>query len=104
MEPAKVLAYSLVLAIAAVGTWDVYLFFSHGTSATVSATLYRASLTFPPLLLAIGFVLGHLFWPQTPEEAHRQQAAAVRNEVLEKAMENVLSDKKNRDRDLPANQ
>jgi hypothetical protein len=58
----------LILWIAAIVLWDVWVFCNLDPNWTVSATLLRWALARPilPLVVsvAIGILIGHLFWPQ----------------------------------------
>lgn len=42
--------------------FDVYLFLSGGTEATISHTLILWSYDYPPMTFLTGYLMGHLFW------------------------------------------
>ena len=60
------LALVLLGTIAAAGAWDVYAAFALDYHSTVSHIFQTWSIQFPILPLAVGTLLGHLFWPQRP--------------------------------------
>ena len=60
------LAIGLLVALGIVGLWDIYLAFAVPDGRSVSQILYAWGQKFPPLVLGIGILLGHLFWPVTP--------------------------------------
>lgn len=62
----QILAYVVILILSMVAIWDVFVFFSSNKHDTVSAEIYRISYAFPPFLLWVGFILGHLFFGQSP--------------------------------------
>jgi hypothetical protein len=59
-----VLMILIVLAPVLCGCWDVYVHIRGKDEETVSSGLLKWGREAPVLLLGIGFVLGHLFWPQ----------------------------------------
>lgn len=50
-----------VLAIIVI--YDVWTLIVRGYDSTISANLYRFSQRFPIVAVALGVVIGHLFWP-----------------------------------------
>ena len=58
-----VLALALLGLTVTIGVWDVYAIFSDPARETVSSIVYAWGREFPPLVIFIGFLLGHLFWP-----------------------------------------
>jgi hypothetical protein len=52
-------AVALSLAI-----YDVIAVWRGGNGATISEVLLAAGRSYPILVLALGILLGHLFWPQ----------------------------------------
>jgi hypothetical protein len=63
-----VLAVALIGVCSVVGAWDVYAAFSPSQPQTVSQVVYGWSREFPPLVLAIGIILGHVLWPVQPRD------------------------------------
>jgi hypothetical protein len=61
--PALVLGVALLVVIAGCGLYDLWISASSSPRATVSEIIRGWAQTFPPLLVAVGFLLGHLFWP-----------------------------------------
>src|SRR5262245_10786255 len=57
-------AWLLLLVLLIVGIADIAICLSGEAAATVSEVLHNVSRRFPPLLLLLGILLGHLFWPQ----------------------------------------
>ena len=47
-----------------IGVYDVVAILGFGTDATISRVLLGTSVTTPAIPFAIGFLMGHLFWPQ----------------------------------------
>lgn len=43
--------------------YDVWTLLARGYDTTISANLFYLSQRYPVIALAIGVVLGHLFWP-----------------------------------------
>lgn len=58
-----VLAFTFLLVTFAVGVWDIYAVAKGRPEDTVSVTLHAWSIIYPILPLAIGLVIGHIFWP-----------------------------------------
>ena len=60
------------LLVALVGTAviviDIVAFAGWGSEATLSRVVLSGSINHPSVPLAVGFVMGHLFWPQRPKE------------------------------------
>lgn len=63
------LVIGIVTAIVIV--YDVIVYASAGGDATVSRVILDWSRRYPPLTLAFGFLLGHLFWAQTIDRDRR---------------------------------
>jgi hypothetical protein len=45
--------------------FDVVMLMIGGDSATVSAVVYNGAREYPVISFALGFLMGHLAWPQT---------------------------------------
>lgn len=58
-----ILALTAVVLLAIIGAWDVWVAFGPSEGRTVSSIIYAWGQQFPPLVLAVGLLLGHLFWP-----------------------------------------
>ena len=58
-----IMAMSLLVIIFLAGAWDVYVTFSGYPDATVSDIVQSWGMSYPILPLAVGVLLGHLFWP-----------------------------------------
>jgi hypothetical protein len=60
---------SLVIAIVFLGLivgaafWDFYVWLLPGNQRSVSRVLNGWAHDFPPFVLLIGVIMGHLFWP-----------------------------------------
>ena len=57
------LAITLLVLVAIIGGWDIWVAFGTVEGRSVSEILYTWGQRFPPLVLLIGLLLGHLFWP-----------------------------------------
>lgn len=54
----------LLATLLAVGVADIYLVrYGHG-GPTVSSTIWALAKEYPIIVLIVGILLGHLFWPQ----------------------------------------
>jgi hypothetical protein len=64
-----------ILVAFAVGliAWDTLVAIKAGNSATISQVLYQFSKQEPIVCVALGIVVGHLFWPQA--KRHRTPGA-----------------------------
>lgn len=60
----RITRYVIVLAMFALGIWDLVAIWFGTYESTISQQLLGASEISPFIPLAIGFILGHLFWPQ----------------------------------------
>lgn len=58
-----VLALLLLLAVFLSGVWDLIVVAKGHPEDTVSVTLHQWSLLYPILPLAVGIIVGHIFWP-----------------------------------------
>lgn len=54
----------LVITLLAIVIVDLYLIWSNHDGPTVSSTILDIAYRYPAIVLVVGFVLGHLFWPQ----------------------------------------
>jgi hypothetical protein len=63
MKPNSFTALLLLIVVLAAGVWDVIAGNKWGSTATISSVIYNWATRFPILPLAVGLVLGHLFWP-----------------------------------------
>jgi len=52
----------ILVSIAVIALFDVYVFTAGGTEATISWTMYTWSHEYPAFTFSMGFVAGHLFW------------------------------------------
>lgn len=59
-----ILASSLVIAIALVSLWDIYLIARPDGHDTVSTVVGSWTSRFPVLTFGAGVVVGHLLWPR----------------------------------------
>lgn len=48
--------------------YDAYVYRNSGTNATISAVVRDLAVEWPVAAVAIGTVIGHLFWPLTPRK------------------------------------
>jgi hypothetical protein len=71
-----VTAAVLVILLLSVQVWDVVAVLCYGREATISNVLQGWSRQYPILTLAIGIVLGHLFWPQNMNAPSIRQTAS----------------------------
>lgn len=62
-EPGVWIAALLILCGVLASLWDLYCFVSPECHQTVSETINRWGSQWPPLLIALGVLIGHLFWP-----------------------------------------
>ena len=52
-----------------IGVYDVVAMFGFGVDATISRVLLGGAYVTPAIPFTIGFLMGHLFWPQpTPKK------------------------------------
>lgn len=60
------MATAAILVAFAVGliAWDTFVALKAGNSATISQVLYQFAKQEPIICVALGIVVGHLFWPQ----------------------------------------
>ena len=59
-----VTVWTIVAILVVAAVVDVYQSAYHGSEATISATIWRLSREYPALPFLIGFLCGHLLWPQ----------------------------------------
>lgn len=57
------IAIAFLVVVLAVGAYDVYASFFLPPGSTVSYFIQGWSKQFPALAFAVGFLVGHLFWP-----------------------------------------
>jgi hypothetical protein len=57
-------AWVLIFIVALLISWDIYAEIRWGYTGTISYDVLTASKNHPLIPLAIGIVIGHLFWPQ----------------------------------------
>jgi hypothetical protein len=63
------LSIALIVAALLVGVWDVIAVSRGQPRDTVSDTLYAWSARFPILPLAVGIIIGHVFWPMVTQRS-----------------------------------
>lgn len=54
--------YFIFATIAVWIAYDVFAYMKWGNKGTISVETFNASKISPGILLAVGFLLGHLFW------------------------------------------
>ena len=60
----KVTQYFILLLIVVIAVYDVVAYIWGGQIATISSVIIRDwSGEYPAFTFAMGFVMGHLFWP-----------------------------------------
>lgn len=57
-------SFMLVLGTAFAVLYDMFALWSGGAEATISRVIYATAQEYPVLTLAVGILMGHLFWPQ----------------------------------------
>jgi hypothetical protein len=55
----------LISVVVGLVAWDIYAYVATGPSATISRVALDFAGRHPVFILAVGVLLGHLFWPQT---------------------------------------
>ena len=62
----------IILIITVIVVFDVATLTLRGYETTISWELYSRSLEFPVIPFSLGFICGHLFWPnKMPERAKK---------------------------------
>jgi hypothetical protein len=61
--PALVIGVILLAVLAGAGLYDLYVSVTGYQRPTVSEVIRDWGTRFPPLLIAVGILIGHLFWP-----------------------------------------
>lgn len=68
MNGRKLTKWFCGISLAIIILYDVYVYLGYGVEATISRFVWYLTFDYPPvgqlLLLSVGFLLGHLFWPQ----------------------------------------
>ena len=59
-----IIAFGLLILLAAIAIADAALAWHFGPDATISRVIVNLSRAYPIIPLLAGVVLGHLFWPQ----------------------------------------
>lgn len=62
-QPRVVFAVCMMLSCLFAGLWDVWVIAHGRPNDTVSRVLQEWSVAYPMLPLALGILLGHIFWP-----------------------------------------
>ena len=60
---AVVITLMLGITILTAGVWDIYAFLILTPKDTVSYVCWQLIQRFPPLILLLGMILGHVLWP-----------------------------------------
>jgi formate-dependent nitrite reductase membrane component NrfD len=58
-----IIAVAVLAALLSAALWDIYAYASAANVRTVSSVLGGWARQFPIFAVAIGVILGHLFWP-----------------------------------------
>ena len=58
--------FFITIVILLIGAYDVVVIAFGGTDASISRVLLHDAYIAPAIPFALGFVMGHLFWPQPP--------------------------------------
>jgi hypothetical protein len=66
---ATVTVWLIFLAVVVVTGYDLFVVTRHGASASISWTILTLARAYPIIPLAVGTLLGHLFWPQFTDPA-----------------------------------
>jgi hypothetical protein len=57
------IAFGFLVIMAIIGAYDIFAIFALPPGNTVSYVLQSWATEFPALAFAVGFLIGHLFWP-----------------------------------------
>lgn len=68
VTPQYILALCLLTMMMIVGMWDIYAYATNDPEGTVSNIIGTWGEQFPMLSVAIGVLVGHLFWPRHPPQ------------------------------------
>jgi hypothetical protein len=63
MRPNTILAIAFCVILAAIAAWDIFVLAKHRPEDTVSSILSQWATQAPVFAVAVGLVLGHIFWP-----------------------------------------
>jgi len=66
VTPQHTLAVSVLALFVVIGIWDIVAYIRQDQGATVSNILAGWAREFPIFAVAIGAIVGHLFWPLIP--------------------------------------
>ena len=69
----RVTRYTIVALILIAGVYDVIAYAAGGWSSTISRQLLGGASIAPAIPLALGFILGHIFWPQPPYDNTKEK-------------------------------
>lgn len=59
-EVTAVLVYVLTVALIA---WDIYVINNGKPGSSISSVMYKQGCRHPLIVLGLGIILGHLYWP-----------------------------------------
>jgi len=65
MKIKKVTSALILVIIVVIAVYDVYAINAGGTEASISHTMRVWAHSYPAFTFAMGFTMGHLFWPIT---------------------------------------
>lgn len=60
----------IVVVVAMVVIFDIWIIWKRGKPASISATIIRGSKKFPLITLAVGMLLGHLYWSMQTQDVY----------------------------------
>lgn len=72
----KVTQTLLVFAVTSLAGYDAWVYRTAGTDATISAVVHDFAVDWPIAGIAMGAVVGHIFWPFR-SQSHSQRVANV---------------------------
>jgi hypothetical protein len=63
----------ILIAVAIIVVFDVFLIFSKGAPSSISAYIIRASEQHPSISFGFGFLAGHLFWRMPDQRVYKDK-------------------------------
>jgi hypothetical protein len=72
-----VITFMLGITLVVAGVWDVYAFLQLTPQDTVSYVAWRLTQQFPPLVLMLGMILGHILWPLHIKDALQNRPSGI---------------------------
>lgn len=90
MDFKKITKLFIFISFLIIVGYDIWVIFFGGVESSISRTIVAWSFQFPAFTVSVGFLMGHLFWPQKVKETVYIYLDPLGNELKRKTEKKAL--------------